>query len=94
MCDSEGDAAARVVGVDAAARATPNNTRPQPRTAALPRCVVGIQDGGGGCQHQRFLVKTVEAYTSSGGRVRLTTSKPLRPARRQVAVFVRRPENR
>ena len=37
-----------MVGGDAAARATPNNTRPHRRTAARARYVVGIQDGGGG----------------------------------------------
>ena len=46
-------------GSDAAARATDNETRPQRRTAARARRVVGIQGGGGGgCQHQRFLNST------------------------------------
>ena len=35
-------------GGDAAACATPNVTRQQHRTAARARCVVGIQDVGGG----------------------------------------------
>ena len=35
-------------GGDAAACATPNDTRQQHRTAACARCVVGIQDVGGG----------------------------------------------
>ena len=39
-------------------------------------------------------MKTVEACTSSGGRVRSKTWKSLMPACRQGAVFVRRPENR
>ena len=56
-CDSEGDAAARVVGVTQLL-ATLNDTRPQHRTAARARCVVGIQDGGGG---------GVSASTLSGG---------------------------
>ena len=41
-------------GGDAAARATPNNTRPQRRTVARARYVVGIQDGGGGVSINAF----------------------------------------
>ena len=47
-----------MVGGDPAARAKLNDTRPQPRSAARARCVVGIQDGVCVC---------VSASTLSGG---------------------------